>query len=217
MTADTRAAVLTARRAAQHFRLSVPHDAYEYLCILSLLPEPSPVSALCWQMHRLLTVLVSLLRVWVHCPRASNGPLPRRSNLVGYVQWDAQFDRFLLVKQSLTSSFQVTACDGTHGLIYPPCQTIFPTVFQVAVCFASCIGSINGLECEHRRKVCSVSGDVMLSRTGDATSICAITAQHSLPFALPYPHRHCPPHGFLPHVCGERYGFTLFRWNDVPR
>ncbi len=105
MTADTRAAVLTARRAAQHFRLSVPHDAYEYLCILTLLPEPSPVSALCWQMHRLLTVLVSLLRVWVHCPRASNGPLPRRSNLVGYVQWDAQFDRFLLVKQSLTSSF----------------------------------------------------------------------------------------------------------------
>ncbi len=71
----------------------------------ALLPEPSPVSALCWQMHRLLTVLVSLLRVWVHCPRASNGPLPRRSNLVGYVQWDAQFDRFLLVKQSLTSSF----------------------------------------------------------------------------------------------------------------
>jgi hypothetical protein len=105
MTADTRAAVLTARRAAQHFRLSVPHDAYEYLCILTFLPEPSPVSALCWQMHRLLTVLVSLLRVWVHCPRASNGPLPRRSNLVGYVQWDAQFDRFLLVKQSLTSSF----------------------------------------------------------------------------------------------------------------
>jgi hypothetical protein len=45
MTADTRAAVLTARRAAQHFRLSVPHDAYEYWCILTLLPEPRPVSA----------------------------------------------------------------------------------------------------------------------------------------------------------------------------
>jgi len=86
-----------------------------------------------------------------------------------------------------------------------------PTGCPVVICFASCIGSINGLECEHRRKVSSVSGDVMLSRTGDATSICAITAQHSLPFALPYPHRHCPPHGFLPHVCGERYGFTLFR------
>ena len=43
MTADARAAVLTARRAAQHFRLSVPHDAYEHLCILTVLPEPSPV------------------------------------------------------------------------------------------------------------------------------------------------------------------------------
>ena len=92
-----------------------------------------------------------------------------------------------------------------------------PTACTVVICIASSIGSINGLECEHRRKVCSVSGDVRLSQTGDATSICAVTAQHSLPFALPYPHRHCPPHGFLPHVCGERYGFTLFRWNDVPR
>src|SRR5258707_15176162 len=42
----------------------------------------------------------------VHCPRASNGPLPRRSNLVGYVRWDAQSDRF------------------------PPCQTIIPTAFR---------------------------------------------------------------------------------------
>src|SRR6516162_1577866 len=47
-----------------------------------------------------------LLRMWVHCPRASNGPLPRRSNLVGYVRWDAQSDRF------------------------PPCQTIIPTAFR---------------------------------------------------------------------------------------
>src|SRR5260370_19392410 len=46
------------------------------------------------------------LRMWVHCPRASNGLLPRRSNLVGYVRWDAQSDRF------------------------PPCQTIIPTAFR---------------------------------------------------------------------------------------
>jgi len=45
-------------------------------------------------MHRGLTVSVPLLRMWVHCPRASNGLLPRRSNLVGYVRWDAQSDRF---------------------------------------------------------------------------------------------------------------------------
>src|SRR6266851_10226544 len=44
--------------------------------------------------------------MWVHCPRASNGLLPRRSNLVGYVRWDAQSDRF------------------------PPCQTIISTAFR---------------------------------------------------------------------------------------
>jgi len=83
----------------------------------AILPEPRPVSTLCWQIHHLLTVLVPLLRVWVHCPRASNGLLPRRSNLVGYVQRDARFDRFLLAKQSFPAAFQVAACDGTRGLI----------------------------------------------------------------------------------------------------
>jgi hypothetical protein len=84
-----------------------------------------------------------------------------------------------------------------------------PTACAVVICFASCIGSINGLECEHRRKVCSVSGDVMLSQTGDATSICAITAQHSLPFALRYPHHHRSALR-LHFPEGERYGLTLF-------
>jgi hypothetical protein len=49
------------------------------------------------------------LAKWVHCPRASNGPLPRRSNLVGCVRRDARSDRF------------------------PPCQTIIPTALQVAL------------------------------------------------------------------------------------
>src|SRR6267143_4856130 len=57
-------------------------------------------------MHRCLAVPMPLLRVWVHCPRASNGLLPRRSNLVGYVRWDARSDRF------------------------PPCQAIIPTAFR---------------------------------------------------------------------------------------
>ena len=56
----TAVAVLTARRAAQHFRLSVPHDAYECLCILIISTKPSPVSALCSQIHRRLTVLVPI-------------------------------------------------------------------------------------------------------------------------------------------------------------
>jgi hypothetical protein len=134
MTADARAAVLTARRAAQHFRLSVPPDAYEYLCILTILPVPRPVSALCWQIHRCLAVSVPLLRVWVHCPRASNGPLPRRSYLVGYAQWDARFNQCLLVKQSVPATFQVAACDGTHGLIeFLLSRQSFSAAFQLAL------------------------------------------------------------------------------------
>src|SRR5947209_5935660 len=106
MTAESKAAVLTARRAAQHIRPFKPNDAYEYLCILTVLPEPSPISALCWQIHRPLAVQVPLLRVWVHCPRASNGLLPRRSNLVGYVRWDAQSDRSSLYRQSIQQLYR---------------------------------------------------------------------------------------------------------------
>src|SRR5215469_13796897 len=55
---------------------------------------------------RFLTVAVPLLRVWVHCQRASNGLLPRRSNLLGYVRWDARSDRFLLARQSIQQLFR---------------------------------------------------------------------------------------------------------------
>src|SRR5580704_8962109 len=83
------------------------YDACKHLCILTNTTKPSPVSALCWQIHRGLTVSVPLLRVWVHCPRASNGLLPRRSDLVGCMQWDARFDQVLLVKQSFPTALQV--------------------------------------------------------------------------------------------------------------
>jgi hypothetical protein len=45
MTENPEAPVLTARRAAQHVRLFSADDAYEHLCILTILPEPRPVSA----------------------------------------------------------------------------------------------------------------------------------------------------------------------------
>jgi hypothetical protein len=105
MTENPEASVLTATRAAQHFRLFRANDAYEHLCILTLLPSLAPLHLMLAD-TRGLTVSVPLLRVWVHCPRASNGLLPRRSNLVGYVRWDAQSDQF------------------------PPCQTIIPTAFR---------------------------------------------------------------------------------------
>jgi len=89
-----------------------------------------------------------------------------------------------------------------------------PTAYAVVICFASCIGSSSGLELEHQQEVSSVSGEVMLSPGGDATSICPITGQPSLaPISVtriaigPY----CD--GLSP--CEERYGLTLFRRNDA--
>ena len=86
-------------------------NSFQFAAILS---EPSPVSALCWQMQHRLTVLVPLLRVWVHCPRASNGLLPPRSYLVGYVRWHARSDS-----------------------VSPLLQTIIPTAFSSQTGYSS--------------------------------------------------------------------------------
>ena len=81
-------------------------------------PRPSP--PLCWQMHLCLTVPVPTLRLWVHCPRASNGLLPPRSNLVGYVRWDARSDRFTSLCQTIFfNSF--TGRTLTMSLATPSC------------------------------------------------------------------------------------------------
>jgi hypothetical protein len=91
MTEKPTRSVPTARRTAQHLRFSKGDDAYEHSCILTLLSSLGPL-------HFVLADTSSphgsdaTLRVWVRCPRASNGPLPRRSNLVGYVRWHARSD-----------------------------------------------------------------------------------------------------------------------------
>ncbi len=43
MTEEPEASALTARRAAQHLRLSSADDAYEHLCILTLLSSLAPL------------------------------------------------------------------------------------------------------------------------------------------------------------------------------
>src|SRR6266853_6096780 len=43
MTEEPEASVLTATRAAQHVRLFRANDAYEHLCILTLLPSLAPL------------------------------------------------------------------------------------------------------------------------------------------------------------------------------
>ena len=104
MTEDPEASVLTARRAAQHVRLSSADDAYEHLCILALLPSLAPL-------HLMLADTP-----W---PRgfgatlASVGTLSKGSRtvrcsplcLVGYVRWDARSDRVPPLQTIIFSSF----------------------------------------------------------------------------------------------------------------
>ena len=89
-------------------------------------------------------------------------------------------------------------------------QQLAPSSFA----FASFIGSSNGLEFEHQREVGAVFGKVMLSKESNATFICSITGQHSL-FRISDIRiaigTSCD--GRSPR--GERYGLTLFRWNDA--
>ncbi len=71
---------------------------------------------------------------------------------------------------------------NSHGNGYNPpdvCEAA-PTACAVVICIASFIGSANVLEFEYHREVGSVSGEVMWSHKGNATSICPITGQHSL-------------------------------------
>ena len=74
-------------------------------------PRPSP--PLCWQIHRCLAVPVPTSRLWVHCPRASDGLLPPRLYLVGYVRWDARSDPSSL-SDNHSNSFQVAIRIARH-------------------------------------------------------------------------------------------------------
>ena len=62
---------LAKSRLVVHLPLPSGNDAYECLCILIISTKPSPVSALCSQIHRRLAVLVPFFfwQLWVHCPR----------------------------------------------------------------------------------------------------------------------------------------------------
>ena len=105
MTENPEASVLTARRAPQHVRLSSADDAYEHLCILTLLPSLAPLHLMLadtpWP-HGFGATLANVGPLSEGFERSVASPL----YLVGYVRWDARSDRFLL------------------------CQTIIPTAFR---------------------------------------------------------------------------------------
>lgn len=113
MTGQAQVPVPTTARATQHIRLPHTHDAYEHLCVLTVTIKPGPSPPLCWQIHRCLAVPVPTLRLWVHCPRASDGLLPPRLYLIGYVRWDARSNHSSLLDnhvQQLTDRTVPVVC-----------------------------------------------------------------------------------------------------------
>jgi hypothetical protein len=97
--------VLTARRAAQHFRLSSADDACEHLYILtvrsSLGPSP-PNAGRCTVASRFRCR--SCERGYIF-PRAPEQFVTSPLCLVGYVRWDARSDRVPPLQTIIFSSF----------------------------------------------------------------------------------------------------------------
>src|SRR6266436_1259354 len=105
MTEKPEASVLTARRAAQHFRLSSADDACEHLYILIVRSSlgPSPPNA------GRYTVASRFRRRscerGYYCPRAPEQFVTSPLCLVGYVRWDARSDRVPPLQTIIFSSF----------------------------------------------------------------------------------------------------------------
>ena len=110
MTEKPEASVLTARRAAQHFRLSSADDACEHLYILIVGSSlgPSPPNAGRYTVASRFRCR-SCERGYIF-PRAPEQFVASPLCLVGYLRWDARSERV------------------------PPLQTISPTAFQFAIC-----------------------------------------------------------------------------------
>ena len=124
MTGQAQVPVPTTTRATQHIRLPHIHDACEHLCVLTVTIKPRPSPPLCWQIHRCLAVPVPTLRLWVHCPRASNGLLPPRLHLVGYVRWDARSNHSSLLDNHVQQLYRSHCAKSVrHYGHFPPLRS----------------------------------------------------------------------------------------------
>src|SRR5260370_35530985 len=139
MAEEPEASALTARRAAQHVRLSSADDACEHLYILTPTIKPRPVSTLCWQIHRGLGGSGPVLRGWIHFSRAPEQFVASPLWLVGYVRWDARSDRVPPLQTIIFSSFtgRTPSCPSSrrNNLLTPaetdPACSILPRAPQV--------------------------------------------------------------------------------------
>src|SRR6266436_7484738 len=105
MTEKPEASVLTARRAAQHFRLSSADDAYEHLYILIVRSSlgPSPPNAGRYTVASRFRCR-SCERGYIF-PRAPEQFVASPLCLVGYVRWDTRSDRVPPLQTIIFSSF----------------------------------------------------------------------------------------------------------------
>src|SRR6266851_4440365 len=105
MTEKPEASVLTARRAAQHFRLSSADDACEHLYILIMRSSlgPSPPNAGRYTVASRFRRR-SCERGYIF-PRAPEQFVTSPLCLVGYVRWDARSDRVPPLQTIIFSSF----------------------------------------------------------------------------------------------------------------
>src|SRR6267143_2661316 len=105
MTEKPEASVLTARRAAQHFRLSSADDACEHLYILTVRSSlgPSPPNAGRYTVASRFRRR-SCERGYIF-PRAPEQFVTSPLCLVGYARWDARSDRVPPLQTIIFSSF----------------------------------------------------------------------------------------------------------------
>src|SRR2546427_7549570 len=119
MTEKPEASVLTARRAAQHFRLSSADDACEHLYILIVRSSlgPSPPNA-----GRYTVASRFRRRTYARgyiFPRAPERFVASPLCLVGYVRWDARSDRVPPLQTIIFSSFPGRTSSGRAPLLAP--------------------------------------------------------------------------------------------------
>src|SRR5262249_15660954 len=110
------------------------------------------------QIHRSLAVAMPRLRMWVHCPRASNGSLPRRSNLVGYTRW--------------THGLIGSSLPDNHSNSFPGRSLPF------LICRFTPFSRM-----KHQKEVSPLSGPVMLSM--ELTQPVSVPLQSGIRFLLP--------------------------------
>src|SRR5271169_6429037 len=105
MTEEPEASALTARRAAQHFRLSSADDACEHLYILTVRSSlgPSPPNAGRYTVASRFRCR-PCERGYIF-PRAPEQFVASPLCLVGYVRWDARSDRVPPLQTIMFSSF----------------------------------------------------------------------------------------------------------------